>query len=576
MNEVGVSDTELSPFSLQKKALHFVFPENTVADRRKIFERENKACSTINLSKPELKQLQQNALADYIERKTGKRPSSAAQDAGLVHEGSQTPVLQTGAAENQSLSSSSSMNSLQDLSSNPRRESLERASRTGRGSTTLPPGLVGCFDLSGFENKKNSGNSSSFPNWLKIDPRQDPRANPALTKSTQTDQLDAGTQTCRDNQVPKKKTARAKKPGKAASAEDLLDRLDNRVVAVHVRSRSSPTADKKSQELLVGDRAEFSHFVKDPFYVVDADITCISQERSQMEKTAFMCYYPHPQHSSESISTSSPMNNILKAPDLLKHHSRMSAFAPLPVDTNNPCFDPKQSSPMVIHSRSGRPSTTNSGNSTPALVNCQAVGDAQETRWQPRLDRADSSKIQTEILDNGECLLKDSTEEDPWKWKATVPQRHPVANAKWVHLVKDDNIPKNSVSPQISGQKVFQRWQSLPSQNSSSSEPETLPGHGGLSLHISESYLQMTPPPFNREEDDDDVFIQETEPHPAITESKRASPLFPPPPQLPEWSSVPMTATTDEFPPSPVAPLELDKSAIDKAASLGEKELQER
>ncbi|KAL8206658.1 UNVERIFIED_CONTAM: hypothetical protein K2H54_017287 [Gekko kuhli] len=575
LNEVGVSDSELSPFSLQKKALHFVFPENTVADRRKIFERENKACSTVNLSKPELKQLQQNALADYIERKTGKRPSSASQDTSVLHEGSQTSYLQTGALDSQSLSSASSMNSLQDLNLYHRRESLERVSRTGRGLGTVPSGLMGCFDVSGLESKKGGPNnsSSSFPNRLKTDRRQDPRANPELTKGTQTDQLDACTQTYCDNQAPEKKLAHAKKPGKSASAEDLLDRSDSRGFPVHVRSRSSPTADKKCQDLLVGDRTEFSHFVKDPFYVVDASTR---KERSQTEKTAFARYYPHPQHSSGSVSNAPPLNDGPKAPDLLKPPSRMSAFAPLPVDTNSPRSDPKQSSRLVVPSRPSRPSTGSAGNHAPALVDSQAAGEGHEVRWPPRLDRDDSSKAQAQVLDNGSGPLRDSAEENPCRWKAAVPQRHPPTNAKWVHSVKDDSIPKNAASPQASGQKAFQRWQSLPSQSSSSSEPETLSGQGRLSLRISESYLQMTPPPFHREEDDDDVFLQEAGPPAAITESKRLSPLLPPPPPLPIWSSSTTASSADGFPPSSAAILELDESATDKAARLGGKGSPER
>ncbi|XP_060103146.1 protein Shroom3 [Heteronotia binoei] len=579
MNEVGVSDSELSPFSLQKKALHFVFPENTVADRRKIFERENKACSTINLSKPELKQLQQNALADYIERKTGKRPSSASQDASLLQDGSQAPYPQTGVQDSQSLSSASSMNSLQDLNLYHRRESLEQVSRTGHGIATLPPGLMGCFDLGGLENKKgppNSSSSSSFPNWLKTDRRQEPRANPELTKGTQTDQLDVCTQTCCDNQALEKKPACAKKPAKSASAEDLLERSDSQAVPVHVRSRSSPTADKKCQDLLVGDRTEFSHFVKDPFYVVDARARSFnSKERSQMDKPAFARYYPHPQHSSGSVGKASPPNDGPKAPDLLKHLSRMSAFAPVPVETSSPCSDLKQSSKLVTPSRSGRASTSNVGNSTPALVDSQVIGEGHGVRWQPTLDRDDSSKVQAQVLDNRDCPLKDSTEENSWRGKAVGPQRHLPTNAKWVHPVKDDSLPKNSI-PQTSGQKAFLRWQSLPSQSSSSSEPETLSGQGRLSLRISESYLQMTPPPFHREEDDDDVFIQEAGPHGPVTESKHLSPLFPPPPLLPVRSSSAVAGTTDEFPPSCVATLELDESAMDKAAGFGEKGSPER
>ncbi|XP_054845816.1 protein Shroom3 [Eublepharis macularius] len=567
MNEVGVSDSELSPFSLQKKAPHFVFPENTVADRRKIFERENKACSTINLSKPELKQLQQNALADYIERKTGKRPSSASQDTS-----SQTPCQQTGAPDGQSLSSSSSMNSLQDLSLYHHRESLERVCKPGRGFATLPPGLMGCFDVTGYENKKGLPNNSnsSFPNWLKTDRHQDLRPNPELTKGTQTDQLDICTQPYCGNQAPEKKPACTKKPGKSVSAEDLLDRSDNQAVAVHVRSRSSPIADKKCQDLLMGDRSEFSHFVKDPFYVVDAGSRSFdSKERNQMDKPAFARYYPHPRHSSGNVSNASPLSDGLKAPDLLRHLSRTSAFAPLPVDANSHRSDPKQSAMPVLPSKSGQPST-NAANSTPALAR-----EGQETRWQPKFDRDDNSKVQAQVLDNGDCPLKDSAEETAWRWKAALPQRHLPTNAKWVHLVKDDSLPKNSVSPQASGQKVFQRWQSLPSQSSSSSEPETLSGQGRLSLRISESYLQMTPPPFHREEGDDDVFFQETQPHAATTESKRSSPLLPPPPLLPVQSSSAMANAMDEFPLSPIA-LEVNAAAMDKAASLREKESPER
>lgn len=250
MNEVGVSDSELSPFSLQKNVLHFVFPENSVADRRKIFERDNKACSTINLSKPELKQLQQTALADYIERKTGKRPS-ALQDTGFLQEGSQAPYLPSSGPSDHSLSSASSMISLQDPSLCHRRESLEQVSRKGRGFATLPPGLTGCSDLSGFENQKAhpniSSSSSAFPGWLKTDRNPDSRANPELTKSTQTEQFDMCTQPCHSHQDLGKKPAPSRKPGKSASTDDLLDRSDNQAIAVHIRSRSSPIADKMCQ-----------------------------------------------------------------------------------------------------------------------------------------------------------------------------------------------------------------------------------------------------------------------------------------------------------------------------------------
>ncbi|XP_025047870.1 protein Shroom3 isoform X2 [Alligator sinensis] len=271
MNEVGVSDSEPLPFSLQKKCLNFIFPKSTVADRCKIFERENKVSSTINLSKPELKQLQQNALVEYIERKTGKRPSS--QDVGLLREHSQGLFLQAGGPDSQSLSSASSMNSLQDQSLYHQRESLEGVSRIGQVSATLPPGLMGCFDLNGFEQKKapHKSSSSSFPRQFQRDRSRDYRGKTELSKGTQTDQQDIHSS---PHYVKQERAfempSPAMKSGKSVSAEDLLSRSDSHTIAVHVRSRSSPTADKKHQDFLVWESSEFGHEVEDPLYVVSA------------------------------------------------------------------------------------------------------------------------------------------------------------------------------------------------------------------------------------------------------------------------------------------------------------------
>lgn len=245
MNEVGISDGELSPFSFQKKSIHFIFPENTVADRRKIFERDGKASSTASLSKPELKQLQQSALADYIERKTGRRPSS--QDIGLLRERSHSSYLQLGGPDSQSLSSASSMNSLQDQNLYRRRESVERISRTGRMSSTLPPGLMDYLDTSGDE-KVPGRQDSLVTSRPKPERCRDYRPRSDLTKGTQTDPLGMqGQPRYRKQEQVFETPSTARKSGKSVSVEDLLDRYDNQPVPVHIRSRSSPTTDKKHQ-----------------------------------------------------------------------------------------------------------------------------------------------------------------------------------------------------------------------------------------------------------------------------------------------------------------------------------------
>ncbi|XP_039224059.1 protein Shroom3 [Crotalus tigris] len=551
MNEIGVSDNDLSPSSLQKKMLQFIFAESTVADRRKIFEKENKTCSTINLSRPELKQLQQNALADYIKRKIGKRPSSASQE----REGSQTPCRQSSGQDSQSLSPASSMNSLQDQSLFHTRESLEWASRMGHVYSPLP-GLHGCFNPIEFESKmaghpNHSSSKSSTPTWLKADGRPDHRVNPELTKSTQTD-LDLCTQAHPVHQILEKKTRLIKKPGKSASAEDLLDRTENQPMTMHVRSRSSPSADKMCQDFQVEDSNQISHFMKDPFYVLGATSRSFgSSKRGHLEKSAFTQYRPH--HSSENVGSSGPAAEKQKVPDILRHHSRTSAFVSPRPDTKEKHSDAKPGFRRVTPSKPSY-SSRSSASSTPALSDFSAAGDNTLTRWPPRTDKEDSNKAEAQVLDGVSYPGKEPAEETAWRSKSTLPQRQPPPKIKWA---REDSHPKSSISVQTSGQKVFQQWHGIPSKNSSFSEPESLSSQGRLSLRISETYLQMSPPPFCQEEDNDDVFIQEAQTHPggAISE-------YPPPPQSPSDS-------LEEFPsPPPSVVLEEDTPASDREEKI--------
>uniref|UniRef100_A0A452GN08 Uncharacterized protein n=1 Tax=Gopherus agassizii TaxID=38772 RepID=A0A452GN08_9SAUR len=463
INEVGVSGREPSPFSPQKKGLHFIFPENTVADRRKIFERENKARSTINLSKPELKQLQQNALADYIERRTGKRPSH---DAGVLRERLQSSYLQASGLDSHSLSSASSMNSLQDQKLYQRRESLDQVSRTGR-----------------------DGSSSSFASQFKMDRRRDYRAKPELLKSTQ-----AGRRGSRDQLLYRmeervfEKASLPGRSGKSVSAEDLLDRSDNQSVTVHVRSRSSPTADKKHRDLLRGESNEFGHLVKNPSYMVGA--------------------------------------------------------GDRPLLLNRIPSGPGQSSSSAAHS-------------TQIPTNLQAAGDGLAMRQHAKLDTVPpkgNDNGQARPLCHNDSSPEDSAEEAMQR-KAMLPHRHLPPEVKWAHSVNYDSFPKGSVSSQVSGQKLFQRWQSLPMQSSTSSDSETPPPSGKISLRISESGLQLTPPPSMPEEGDDEVFIKDLQPGAAGTAFKPLPPP-PPPPPLPELSPSTFTSDAEVFPPPPPAAFE--------------------
>lgn len=239
MNEVGISEeAEPVPLSPQRKGLRF--PESTVADRRRIFERDSKACSTLSLSGPELKQFQQSALADYIQRKTGKRPSSAAgcsfQEPGLLRERAQSTYLQPGltAPEGPSLASASSLCSLREPSLQPRREAV-----------LLPATAVGGV---GESPRVPRDRSSSFAGGRLLGERRCADQAPREQLGGANNYGPKGTQ--RLDKTPGEPSpwgAAAKRAGKSMSAEDLLERSDVLAVPVHVRSRSSPTADKKRQ-----------------------------------------------------------------------------------------------------------------------------------------------------------------------------------------------------------------------------------------------------------------------------------------------------------------------------------------
>ncbi|KAM6136225.1 protein Shroom3 [Phoenicopterus ruber ruber] len=572
MNEVGISDGEPSPFSFQKKGLHFVFPENTVADRRKIFERDGKNSSTASLSKPELKQLQQNALADYIERKTGRRPSS--QDVGLLRERSHSSYLQASGPDSQSLSSASSMNSLQDQNLYRRRESVERTSRMGQISSTLPPGLMGCFDMNGDEKKKGRQDSSVM-SQLKTDRCWDYRAKTELTKGTQTDPLGMQGQPRYGKQEQVFETpSTARKSGKSVSVEDLLDRCDNQKVPVHIRSRSSPTADKKHQDLLRRESSEFGPMVRDPFYVVSTGARSSSkQERSHSEKMAFPSYYPHPHHSSEVFTGSATLTENHKLSELSRPDSRTSAFVPSPTEAQSHYPEQKQGfKPLFLNitpSGSGQ-SSPNTPTQTPS--DFQIAGDGQA----PREHHAKRDAVPPEGNGNIQAqsfkAVQDRSPETPteemmWRRKAGLLRRSLPPKLVWAHSVNNNSYPRAMVSPPAARPKFFQRWQSLPTQSSTSSEPETPSPQGTTHLRISESGLQLTPPPLVQDDEDDEVFVMPSQP------GVVAPPFSPPLPShpLPELSSWTSANGTEEFPPPPPPMvLEGNGAAGDKSTRLTE------
>ncbi|XP_074398233.1 protein Shroom3 isoform X2 [Zonotrichia albicollis] len=555
MNEVGISDGEPSPFSFQKKSIHFIFPENTVADRRKIFERDGKASSTASLSKPELKQLQQNALADYIERKMGRRPSS--QDMGLLRERSHSSYLQLAGPDSQSLSSASSMNSLQDQNLYRRRESMERISRTGRMSSTLPPGLMDCLDTSGDE-KVPGRQDSLVTGRPKAERCWEHRPRSDLTKSTQTDLLGMqGQPRYRKQEQVFETPSTTRKSGKSVSVEDLLDRYDNQPVPVHVRSRSSPTADKKHQELLRRESSELGAVVRDPCYVLGAGARSFSKkERSHSEKMAFTSYYPHPLRSTELVAGPATLVESHKLSELSRPDSRTSAFFPAPTEARSHYPEQKQGfKPLFLNLTPSGPGHSSPNTPGQAPADLQSTGDSQAPRQHHAKREAappeGGGSTQAQPLDAAQDRFPETaTEEMMWRRKAGLLHRSLPPKAAWAHSARA------VVSPPAAGPKPSQRWQSLPTQSSTSSDPESPAPQAVTQLRISESGLQLTPPPPLQDEEDDEVFV---------------APFSPPPPSrpLPELRSCTSANGMEELPP-PAPPAEGNGAAGDKSPWLPE------
>ncbi|KAG8454268.1 hypothetical protein GDO86_000783 [Hymenochirus boettgeri] len=464
MNEVGVSDCDSSSLCVSKKEENINFLENTVADRRKMFERDGKACSTINLSKPQLKHLQQIALADYIERKTGQRPSS--HETRFLKERSQSTYFSGSIMDNQSLSSTSSMNSLYEHNlSFHGRDPKEMLPNTGRASSTLPPGLTGVFD-NNLERSETRNRSSSFAHQLRSDRLLDYQSKVELVKNRET----AKNREIKDEVITNKRT-----PGKSASAEDLLDRLQSS--AQHRRSQSSPGSDKS--------RHHSDYNGGKPF-----------PEASQSTTHA----------------------DIQKHTKNLKHSPRgtyahQSEMKHVPLSAASP------SVPFKV---------TQSSNSCTTLD----YVTAEEYLYSGKKGKVCASPTMEKSKDYTEWTLPNSSSVEDFSEKGkfgicTSPQRPQPLDAKCANIVKEETLELNKSPGYSTGPQKSSRWKSRWSSSSSEAEPAF--HHGKISLRISESCLQSHSPMTGQEDDDDEVFVKDQE-----VESLSEEELIPPsPPPFP-------------------------------------------
>ncbi|KAE8631229.1 hypothetical protein XENTR_v10001117 [Xenopus tropicalis] len=518
MNKIGASEGKSAPLAVPKKHPNSSFLENSVEDRRRVFERDGKACSTTSLSKPQLKQLQQTALADYIQRKMGRSPSS--QETRTLKESSQSTYFSGSIMDNQSLISTSSMNSLHEHSMSYRnRETMEMLSKTGRVSSTLPSGLTGFFDLSSFEDNTEytdcRSRSNSFAHQLRSERLPDHRYKVEFGKSRETNKPQEATLQS-DDVVG---MTRSEQPGKFASAEDLLDRLPQ-PPALHVRSRSSPASDKKSREYML--RHDLSN--KTLYALTSNNGTSFRSVKSNnSEQMSFQSSF---KHNTDNEGQFPEKFLAVQRSVPLETQRNTNARSTSPSGTYNHHTEAMQVPlALPIHSVPAKVAQTSL-----TLTSLDYI-TAEEYLYSGKHGKESASPIDNKEKSHQEwCLPEKKSSEDFTDIercaKYTSTQRLQPFKTEIANSI-NGTVQQNKSSGPSAGPKFSTSWKNNAMWSSSSSEAETTFHRGKISLHISESCLQ-SPMTGQEEEGDDEVFVKEQD-----TESFSGAVIPPSPPPFP-------------------------------------------
>ncbi|XP_019745963.1 protein Shroom3 [Hippocampus comes] len=280
MNEIGISDSERGLFKLGG--------ETSVADRRKMFEL---GFANNAMSRPDLRQLQQDAVAQYVLRKRNAKKDEGRERAGPRPLSAYLQSENASHSDTFSLSSTSSLLSLQDsgldrsLSSSDRRHlSSPGADLRGIPSNLYHPGRV------------SASRAPSQPSTCGDSP---PARRTSIAHLPHNFAREAGSD--KPSAIGSKDLQQAASPhqkqrlgpkqasgslagvgsvlgsGKSASVEDLLERSEERIPS-HSRSRSSPTLDILRQDYASDQVKMFDAFVCEP------ERRCAQTEESAGEK----------------------------------------------------------------------------------------------------------------------------------------------------------------------------------------------------------------------------------------------------------------------------------------------------
>ncbi|TRY94980.1 hypothetical protein DNTS_004655 [Danionella cerebrum] len=235
MHEVGV--TQDINQAERKVPQPFLASETSVADRRRMFEQaaNRNADPRFLSSRPVLKQMQQDALVEYMERKTGKRVDGRPNRPHSAY----LQSASSSSADSRSLTSTPSLCSLQDPGYDGLPGGLRKAS-------TLPAGMQSSFNQ--FKGAQNHVRPVVFVN-------QSQGTNLESQKQSQA-------KSRQHFGAVFERASSARSSGRSASAEDLLDRSEERPIPQHFRSKSSPV-ENVCQDFLARDMDLFRVSSKD-------------------------------------------------------------------------------------------------------------------------------------------------------------------------------------------------------------------------------------------------------------------------------------------------------------------------
>ncbi|XP_044029263.1 protein Shroom3 isoform X4 [Siniperca chuatsi] len=560
MNKVGVSDAETA-------AMFRRGGETSVADRRKMFElvasRVGGRSPQNATSRHDLRQLQHNALAEYVEKKRGMKRDDGGKRSGLRPCSAYLQPENSNHTDTISLSSTSSLLSLQDSGTDRSFSSGER-----RLCSTLPPGA----DLQSFQSNLFYPGRVTTPRPPVHPPPSapsgsSPEPQAQIIRNLTPETGLSGQSTSRDSGLGHQQLAAepqynlglskqlnealqragsARGSRKSASADDLLERSEERqTTTLHYHSCSSPIVERLNQDFPPGDIRMFGVFISEP-----------GRHSLAEDRPADIQVSEHlvsPQHSQNSLNTIQPAGPSQDPGSSYTHvtrrerqrsseRQRANNTSTLAASVGLPCpFTPSgtQYGGSAEWHASERLSQANLDAITFPGISPTSTGDGDNiTEYNETLvmDR----KTRHSLSDA--CILED-TAKDMYRGRAfslEMSGGHSAENTKQVSPVTPTPLPHFQLA-------------APPNRKNSSSTTLSPPPFSALTtchhmspLRISESSL-FSPIDLQQpletglsQEDFDEVFLQ------------NPAPLSPSPP-------IKQTSIMEDFPPPP--PLELEQEA---------------